>query len=191
MEREIRIIGRLQFMWQMLYWENLIIKNSCLSRLILAKHDRYFDLPAKVAAPYGSSVSVVYEPHRPHLRGRCPPACVPHAHKAATLTHLTPAMWVSAHTVQFSATAAGCPAIPLHSDTNWSQCWLHRLRAPSVRTALLPQMSVECPRLSLRPLTNERAIKHSFQTPFLGFCHLLEELTESWDTHTYIYWFIM
>lgn len=62
-----------------------------------------------------------------------------------TCTLLTPAMWVSAHTMQFSATAAGCPAIPLHSDTNWSQCQLHRLRAQSPRTALLPQMAVCVP----------------------------------------------
>ena len=62
-----------------------------------------------------------------------------------TCTLLTPAMWVSAHTMQFSATAAGCPAIPLHSDTNWSQCRLHRLWAQSPRTALLPQMAVCVP----------------------------------------------
>lgn len=135
MERKIRIIGWLQFMWQMLYWENLIIKNSCLSRLILAKHDRYFDLPAKVAAPYGSSVSVVYEPRRPHLRGRRCPVCPSRTQGCHTHT-LTPAVWVSAHTMQLSAAAAGCPAIPFHSDTDWSQGWRHRLRAQSYRTAL-------------------------------------------------------
>lgn len=55
---------------------------------------------------------------------------------------------------------------------------------------LLPQMSVACPRLSLRP--RPTCYKPWFPDSFLGFCHLLEELTELGNTylHLLIYYVI-
>ena len=123
MERKIRIIGWLQFMWQMLYWENLIIKNSCLSRLILAKHDRYFDSPARVAAPYGSGDSMDYEPRRPHLRARRSPV-----RPSLTLTRgRQPGGCPPARTMQLCR----CSAVACNSVPSWhwpGQRWHHRVR---------------------------------------------------------------
>lgn len=102
-----------------------------------------------------------------------------------TCTLLTPAMWVSAHTMQFSATAAGCPAIPLHSDTNWSQCRLHRLRAQS--PGLPSYLRWPCVSLVVTGASDQLAIKHRFPDSFLGVLSSAQELTEFWETHTYIY----